>query len=303
MGTKVQPGSHRLTLCVDNTLKIDLGLFVSALYGGVEGNLNGIVGKIELRAADPVWIDDVQVYPDIEKKSVRVKAWIGNAAGNTGRQTITATVRALGIDKQAPPVGEARQDIQWLEAGGKADFEIALGDDIKLWDEFSPNLYSLTLTLDGAGTHDTKQVDFGMRQFAAKGTQFTMNGRPLFLRGTLECQVFPKTGYPPCDVEEWRRICRTIKSYGLNFLRFHSWCPPDAAFTAADLEGIVIQAEAPQANVEAGQNPDARRLHRGGVVADDPHLRQPSVVLSDDARQRVRRKRRTARKMGGYAHP
>ena len=68
---------------------------------------------------------------------------------------------------------------------------------MKLWDEFSPNLYRLTLTLEDAAVRDMKQVDFGMRRFAAKGTQFTMNGRPLFLRGTLECQVFPKTGYPP----------------------------------------------------------------------------------------------------------
>ena len=78
LGTKVSPGSHRLTLCIDNTKKIDLGTFVSALYGGVDGNLNGVVGKIELRATDPVWIDDVQVYPNIEKKTARVKARIGN---------------------------------------------------------------------------------------------------------------------------------------------------------------------------------------------------------------------------------
>ena len=77
-----------------------------------------------------------------------------------------------------------------------------------------------------------------------------MNGRPVFLRGTLECSVWPLTGYPPTDVPAWQRIYRIMKSYGLNYIRFHSWCPPEAAFAAADLEGIMIQAEGPQANVQ-----------------------------------------------------
>jgi hypothetical protein len=123
----------------------------------------------------------------------------------------------------------------------------------KLWDEFSPSLQELTVQLGG----DRRTVRFGLRQFAAKGTQFTMNGRPLFLRGTLECSVWPLTGYPPTDAPSWQRIYRVMKSYGLNYIRFHSWCPPEAAFAAADLEGIMIQAEGPQANVEAGL--DAKR--------------------------------------------
>ena len=67
--------------------------------------------------------------------------------------------------------------------------------------------------------------------------------------------MWPLTGYPPTDVPAWQRIYRIMKSYGLNFIRFHSWCPPEAAFAAADLEGIMIQAEGPQANVDAGSDP------------------------------------------------
>ena len=127
-------------------------------------------------------------------------------------------------------------------------------DDGKLWDEFTPNLYRLTVTVRGDGVRDSRTVTFGMRQIGVKGTQITMNGRPIFIRGTLECAVFPVTGYPPTDVAWWQRVCRIIKSYGLNCLRFHSWCPPEAAFAAADLEGIMIQAEGPQANVPAGRD-------------------------------------------------
>ena len=58
------------------------------------------------------------------------------------------------------------------------------------------------------------------------------------------------------DVESWRRICRTVKAFGLNHLRFHSWIPPEAAFAAADEEGVLFQVEAPQANVDQGQVSD-----------------------------------------------
>ncbi len=77
------------------------------------------------------------------------------------------------------------------------------------------------------------------------------------MRGTLECAIFPLTGYPPTDVAAWRRIYRIIKSYGLNFMRFHSWCPPEAAFAAADQEGVMLQVEGPIANIDVGA--DARR--------------------------------------------
>jgi hypothetical protein len=65
--------------------------------------------------------------------------------------------------------------------------------DAKPWDEFSPNLTELTLKL---GAH-SRTVRFGMREFKTMGTQFALNGRPVFLRGTLECSIWPLTGYPP----------------------------------------------------------------------------------------------------------
>ena len=158
-------------------------------------------------------------------------------------------------DGTAGPLGEGTQ---WahrrgdehvevpLDGSAEVVRELDLGPDVKLWDEFSPALHVLnaavSATSDGKTFRDERAVRFGMRSFAADGTRFTLNGRPIFLRGTLECAIFPRTGYPPTSVGEWRRIYRTIKSYGLNFMRFHSWCPPEAAFAAADLEGVIAPA-------------------------------------------------------------
>ena len=49
------------------------------------------------------------------------------------------------------------------------------------------------------GFEDEQVVRFGFRDFKAAGTRFSVNGRPIFLRGTLECCIFPLTGYPPTD--------------------------------------------------------------------------------------------------------
>jgi len=234
-GTSVVPGKHRLTICVDNTVKINLGRFVSALFGGTWGNMNGIVGRIELAATPPVWVDDVQVYPNVAKKSARVKVRIGNATGDAGRGALS--------------VGTKNVEARWDANGGQAEVEVPV--DARPWDEFAPNLTGLTVKLGDS----ERTVRFGLREFGAKGTQFTMNNRPVFLRGTLECSIWPLTGYPPTDPTAWHRIYKIMKSYGLNHIRFHSWCPPEAAFAAADEEGIMVQTEGPMANVDAGLDP------------------------------------------------
>ena len=58
----ITPGKHTLTIRVDNSLKFNLGGFVSILYEGTQTNWNGIVGKIELRAVAQVWIDSQRVF-------------------------------------------------------------------------------------------------------------------------------------------------------------------------------------------------------------------------------------------------
>ena len=63
------------------------------------------------------------------------------------------------------------------------------------------------------------------------------------MRGTLECCIFPLTGYPPTDTTAWKRIINICKAHGLNHIRFHSWCPPEAAFKAADELGFYFQVE------------------------------------------------------------
>ena len=103
----------------------------------------------------------------------------------------------------------------------------------------------------GLGYHrqtDNRAATFGLREISTEGTQFVSTARKIFFRGTLECCIFPLTGHPPTDVESWKRIIRIAKAHGLNLLRFHSYCPPEAAFVAADELGFYYQVETCWAN-------------------------------------------------------
>lgn len=82
-----------------------------------------------------------------------------------------------------------------------------------IWDEFEPNLITLTVTLKGDGFSDTRVTNIGLRKLATEGTEFRLNGRPLFFRGTLECNIFPLAGYPPTDVDEWARVIKPAATY------------------------------------------------------------------------------------------
>jgi hypothetical protein len=246
LGTDITPGKHQLTICVDNTLKFDLGEYVSIMGEDTQTNWNGIVGIIELRAAGHVALNSVDVYPDVDRKLIRVKALISNLTGSP----VSGDVRFTVTDPNTGAVTGAPVSMTFSAQGRESvvTSEISMGNNPKLWDEFSPNLYLLksTLSTENPVCQSEKSVSFGMRKLGINGTVFTMNGRNLMLRGTLECAIFPLTAYPPMDVASWRRVYMIIKSYGLNFIRFHFWTPPDAAFTAADEEGVMIQAEGPR---------------------------------------------------------
>jgi len=234
LGTALAPGKHRLTIRVDNSVVVDIGVNSHCVTDHTQGNWNGLIGRIELCATSPVWIENAQVYPNVARKSARVKVQIGNASGKPGHGTLT--------------IGRQSQAVDWDEKGGAAEVEVALGKEAKTWDEFSPALQRLSLRLTGAPADDQRTVTFGLREIGVEGKQFVLDGRKVFFRGTLECCIFPLTGHPPTDVESWKRIIRIAKAHGLNLLRFHSYCPPEAAFVAADELGFYYQVETCWAN-------------------------------------------------------
>ncbi|MFO8014609.1 MAG: hypothetical protein R6X20_15030 [Phycisphaerae bacterium] len=251
------PGPHRLTVCVDNRIHVRVGHAAHSITDGTQTNWNGIVGRMDLSARDPVWIEDVRVAPDLANRSAEVRLRLRNATGKPAEGRLVLT--AVGtLDRTTHTPAPVTRTVRIAGDAKTVTVPYPLGEDALVWDEWQPALYTLRTVLetgtDGRPYRDEQTAAFGLREMAVRGRQFRLNGRPFFLRGTLECCIFPRTGYPDMEGDRWRHIMRTAKTYGLNHLRFHSWCPPEAAFVAADREGITLQVELPVWSNDVGKN-------------------------------------------------
>jgi hypothetical protein len=238
------PGRHTLTIRVDNRLVIPVGINSHSVSDHTQTNWNGIVGDILLETRNPIYMDDVQVYPDIHQKSAKLRIRLMNPEGIPFNGVFNINAESFNTERDQV-IEAAPQEIEFTDKVKEIEMDFPMGDDVQGWDEFNPALYHLNISLlDDAGQEvDRKVMDFGMREFKANKTRFEVNGRPVFLRGTLECCIFPLTGYPSMDVESWEYIFERCHEYGLNHMRFHSWCPPEAAFRAADKMGFYLQVE------------------------------------------------------------
>lgn len=251
--------THRITIMVDNRKIHDISVrdLAHAYTNDTQIIWNGIIGEISIEAVDPVRIENVQVTSNISDKEILVATNIENRTTTTFKGKITLTAREKETNRQLSAIS---REIEINSGGSEDTTKYSIGESMKLWDEFSPRLYQLEVKLEAGNSRSTKIVNFGMRKFSREGSVLTINDRPLFLRGTLECNVFPLTGHPPMDKEGWNKVFRVAKEWGLNHLRFHSWCPPKAAFDSADEQGFYLQVELPVWIPNIGENEETTRF-------------------------------------------
>ena len=212
----------RLTLKVDNTPRIPIGRIGHALTDWTQTNWNGVIGAMTLELS-AVSFEDVRVTAD--QKHVAV----------LGTALQTGTIQITLVQD-----GERTEHLLQVRELG-AFCLVVPGESLKPWSDKAPNLFQVLVEMGGTKVSLTT----GRRWIACAGKQILLNDLPTFLRGTLECCVFPLTGYPPTTVAGWMAIMQKAKEFGLNHVRFHSWCPPDAAFCAADQTGMILQVELP----------------------------------------------------------
>ncbi|MCM1174414.1 MAG: hypothetical protein NC341_05110 [Blautia sp.] len=242
-------GTHELTLVSDNSypgLPHDAIVYSSAATDETQTNWNGVLGYLRLRAEKAVFPAAVRVYPKGERLTVKAELW----AAGSWEGTVFVRSEALKAPAQAPVKiegnGNRTGGEEEADKAGRIKKEIVLEalplkEGVKRWDEGEGNLYELSVTLSNGASGTAV---FGVRDFGADGAgRLTLNGRRFFLRGEANCAVFPETGYPPMTAEAWKDILRMYRSYGINCMRFHSHCPPEAAFTAADELGMMMQPE------------------------------------------------------------
>lgn len=235
---KLSPGSHNLMIQVDNDMIHNIGDKGHAYGEYTQSIWNGIVGRMEMRAYDPVRILSSKIISDISANEIEVKTAIKSEFSMSAN--INFHVTGLGEGKTIISI-----DKKLAVKKGIHEYSITIpAEKLQKWSEFTPVVYQLQSTLTSSDFSSEYETEFGFQEVSHDGTKILINGSPIFLRGNLDCVHFPLTGYASCDIEDWERIFKIYKEYGLNHARFHSWCPPEAAFKAANRVGIYLQAEA-----------------------------------------------------------
>lgn len=245
----LKAGENLISIRVDNSPVFNLGVMSHGYSEEVQTVWNGIVGRIELDIRDKVYVESVNVYSEMESSRLTTRLLLVNTGITAAEGLVKLSVRSK--DGEAVILRDSYYFCISANSSINVELTQSLGDRLGLWDEFNQYLYEMDVNLECRGEKeherysDSCRVLFGIRSFEAKGPVFSLNGKNIFLRGTHDAGNFPLTGYPSMQVEDWKRIYQIAKDYGINHFRFHSWCPGDAAFTAADEEGLLLQAELP----------------------------------------------------------
>ena len=237
----LQKGKNRILLAIDNTPYTNLGSWSHGYAPGIQTIWNGAIGELFLEAKDRISVGNIQCYSSLKDKRLQVKGCLINTTKKEKRGHLVFRI----LDSKGTVVLKQKKKLTSLNDTTSFTVLLQLEDSLRAWDEYTPNLYVLQVDYKFGSHKGTEKNTFGFRDIEAKDGRLMLNGYTLFLRGEHDPGSFPLTGYPSMKKEDWLRIFRTGKEYGLNHWRFHSWCPPEAAFEAADEVGIYLQPELP----------------------------------------------------------
>lgn len=186
-------------------------------------NWLGIMGGIFIECRSRKRLENVRLYSDAAAESVTVRGRL------TGCSSLEAVAYVDGFPAITVTLTEDDPSFTYNMKGAV------------LWSEHTPVCYTMNLSYGD----DTERISFGMGDYSASGRKLMRNGRRIFLRGKHDGMLFPLTGAAPMNISSWRSIFKTAKEYGINHYRFHTCCPPEAAFSAADELGIYLEPELP----------------------------------------------------------
>ena len=221
----LREGENEIVLAVSNNPNKGYnGSDVSGLTTrGLFEATGGIDGRLELRFAGN-GIRDVYVTTAKDLKSFTVH--VGERGMGNGERVLYEIKNG---DGKVVAKGEAKGDFTLPTKG------------FSFWSPENPVRYTLTLTTP-EGTCSQK---FGIRRLVPDGERMRLNGELTYLRGVTEHCYFAETVQLPRNLAYYRMISAKRKELGFNFLRFHTYVPPDEYLEAMDELGIMVHIESP----------------------------------------------------------
>ncbi len=273
---------NTITIAVNN--KIDWGFSDGGSFGcdlrGWKGRGGGIRPPAEIIFADGAAVSDLFFHIDEEMKALNCEITC---------ESIHSGPIELDWNISDPENGEViyKNTISCLP--GRNNWSIP-AQDFQLWDDENPKMYQADalIKVDGRSSQSIRQR-FGLRRMSTEGCGLRLNKRPVYLRGGTEHAYFPETCLPPFSKEYYLKRIRRLKEIGFNWLRFHTYTPPEEYLEAADELGMLMQVEMPRGYgistrwEDVEDNEESRTKRKRGLEVWDRVVsrcrRHPSVVL------------------------
>lgn len=225
-------GRRTVTLAVSNLRRDRTGCDIR----GFAGRSGGITRSVECISFDEAAVRDLYFRGDDNFEVVHGQALL---AGDLTDRELQWEIRdpETGTLLREGREGPCTEHMRWTMPRG----------NLPLWSEDAPNLLEVQAWVSGpqgrAGDRHVQRI--GLRRLTTQGSRLLLNGSPVFLRGATEHAYFPQTTVPPTDPAVCRMMVEKFHELGFNWLRFHTWVPPEEYLTAADAAGLMIQVEPP----------------------------------------------------------
>ncbi|MBO4632649.1 MAG: hypothetical protein J5858_12065 [Lentisphaeria bacterium] len=197
---------------------------------GYQSERGGIGGGVSLKITRHARIADW--FISFESGKIHWHAELANAIGKTLRWSIKDRETILGSG-------------DWICHSNRIE---QFSDKVmpQLWSDRNPVLYTAELELlDGETLLDYDSRQWGARTVRCEGNSILVNGLKTYFRGVTEHCYFAETCNPHFDKEKYLHDLGVLKAAGFNFIRCHTWCPPEPFYDACDELGFLIQTELP----------------------------------------------------------
>ena len=239
---------------------------------GYQSERGGIGGGVYLKLTGSARIADW--FVSFEKGKPHWHAELSRATGKTLRWALKDGAEILDS-------GEIRC------SSDEADF-VSENRNLKRWSDRMPYLHTVEMQLfDGETLLDSVSRKWGARTIHCEGSAILVNDISTYFRGVTEHCYFAETCNPHFDKAKYLRDLGVLKAAGFNFIRCHTWCPPEPFYDACDELGFLVQTELPSVYTFAEAEAIMRtiRKHPCAVIFCEGNEK----ILDENALKRVRK--------------
>lgn len=217
-------GENSVTLAVSN----------NRLSGYMERPVSGLTSRAANECSGGIYGDvEICFYPDGLRD-----AWVRCANDLT---EFSVCFDGAKDKKKCVRIFDGEAEIICHQADENENSVTISAVGLKHWSPSEPYLYRAVAETE----NQSISFRFGIRGLTASGTKLYLNGEPYYFLGTCEHCYHPITVHPTRDVTYYKNVINTLKSFGFNSIRFHTYIPPVEYIEAADELGMLLELETP----------------------------------------------------------